>query len=301
MSKMLFIDANIYLRFFDTNSSNFKKLLQSILEIQDKIFITQQIRNETERNKLDIFFGSFKGYLKQFNLCDITLPEHLDKTPEIKIKEWNVTTNGIADSVKNQKKELDEITEKLLENVKENKDEVSIVLSQIFARAKQPSEDQLNRARIRKELGNPPGKRTDPLGDQISWEQLLDEIPILEAIWIISHDEDFFTTYKEKSYLNPVLNAEIKSKKDTINIFCFKTLSDGLKSFKEANILELRSLPNAEQLEEISEEERSSSDIRIFLPVSSGYSGSSGVSRTFSTSGYSGYAGSNGYEPPRSN
>ena len=34
MSKIIFIDANIYLRFFDSNSSEYKKLLKSLEEVK---------------------------------------------------------------------------------------------------------------------------------------------------------------------------------------------------------------------------------------------------------------------------
>ncbi len=46
---IIFIDANIYLRFYDTSSSKLKLMLKSIVDLRDKIFVTEQIRNEVSK------------------------------------------------------------------------------------------------------------------------------------------------------------------------------------------------------------------------------------------------------------
>lgn len=47
-----------------------------------------------------------------------------------------------------------------------------------------------DKARARKELGNPPGK-PNSLGDAVNWEWLLESIPKGESLVIISSDGDF--------------------------------------------------------------------------------------------------------------
>lgn len=51
----ILIDANLYLRFYDARQAEYKKLLRTLVEIQDSIFITQQIVSEVQRNKLAVF------------------------------------------------------------------------------------------------------------------------------------------------------------------------------------------------------------------------------------------------------
>lgn len=54
-----------------------------------------------------------------------------------------------------------------------SEDEVSKALIPIFDKAVAHSPKELQKARNRKEIGNPPGKKGDPLGDQLTWEQIL--------------------------------------------------------------------------------------------------------------------------------
>ncbi|CAN1573482.1 PIN domain (DUF4935) [Flavobacteriaceae bacterium] len=74
--KILFIDANIYLRFFDSNQKEFKKLLEELLKIKSNLFITNQIVNEIERNKLSVFEKSINNYKNKINIENVFLPEH---------------------------------------------------------------------------------------------------------------------------------------------------------------------------------------------------------------------------------
>jgi hypothetical protein len=73
---IVFIDTNIYLRFYDSKQSNFKKLLNSIEEIGSYIFITKQIIDEIDRNKQHLFKRSFETYLSQIKFYKVELPDH---------------------------------------------------------------------------------------------------------------------------------------------------------------------------------------------------------------------------------
>lgn len=291
MSKLLFIDANIYLRFFDSNSSEYKKLLKSLVEVKEHIFTTIQLRNEIERNKLQVFLRSFKEHSKNFNLNKVSFPEHLESDAERVLKDWNRETLDIMTSVKGQKEKLSEIAKKILEQINEDADDISKTLSSIFDHAKLHSAEQLEKARVRKELGNPPGKQNDPLGDQISWQVLLDELTDVEQVWFITNDKDYITTFNNICYLNTLLIKELKEQKGDIKIFCFNSLAEGLKSFQQENPATIPSLPVDEELKKISEEERT---LDAITPIKSGaYSGTSGYS------GSSGFSGIIGYGFPR--
>jgi hypothetical protein len=293
MKQTLFIDANIYLRFYDSNSKEFKKLLKSIEEIKDSIFITRQIQNEIERNKLNVFVTSFIGYEKQFGLNKITLPEHLEASTDKELKDWNIATNELVNKSNDQKKKLKEITEKLIENITNNKDKVSQTLNKIFSSSHQATVEQTNKARKRKELGNPPGKNDDPLGDQISWEQLLDKTKTIEELWIISNDSDYIFEFNKKCHLNSFLIDELIQKNKTIKINCFNTLSEGFSSFDKSR--KISALPSKKELTEITSEEKKSNQLQNYIFNLTGSTGATGITDSSILIGSQGVSGYSGY------
>jgi len=253
----LFIDANIYLRFYDSSSRELKKLLNSLLELKDYIFITNQIANEVRRNKLDIAVASFKADFKNLGVQKTTLPEHLDNTGKCKIKEWNEKRNKLINDEKNMKINYTKIVRGIVESIMLSADNVSLILEQLFTSSAMATVGEIDAARKRKELGNPPGKPRDPLGDEVSWEQLLNAYNGSEKIWFISNDNDFLVEYADKLYLNPFLCNEIKlrSKGKPPSIFCFKSLADGLANFNKTSGHKIKQLPSPDLLDTIKREE----------------------------------------------
>jgi predicted nucleic acid-binding protein len=87
--KKIFIDANIYLNFFDSNKPELKKLLDSLLEIKNSLFIGSQIVNEVNRNKLDVAQRSLSNHFNNLSkIKPINLPEHLEMESTT-LKKWN--------------------------------------------------------------------------------------------------------------------------------------------------------------------------------------------------------------------
>ena len=232
---LIFIDTNIYLRFFDSNSKEFEKLLEDLIIVKSNIFITEQIKVEIERNKLNVFKKSISNYLQNTEIKMVNLPNHIAGNNFEKIQEWNKKKREINKENKKLINELDGILDENLLNISTSKDNVSLKLKSIFQNILVASSNEKELARIRKEIGNPPGKKKDALGDQITWEQLLNKIPETNEIWIITNDFDFYTKYKKNCYLNPFLIQELLNKKIEIKINIFETLSDGLKHFFKSN------------------------------------------------------------------
>jgi hypothetical protein len=144
-----------------------------------------------------------------------------------------------------------------LQRVSESKDNVSTGLEAIFNNAVGPTAQQLQRARDRKELGNPPGKPGDPLGDQVTWEQLLDRLREgkINRLWIISSDGDFGTFTGGQGYLNPLLMAELRNISPELQVYLFKNASDGLKHYTSLTGAKHDKLPPDQELQEIKKEE----------------------------------------------
>ncbi len=233
-----------------------KKLLDSILEIKSNIFINSQIVNEVNRNKLSITSKSLISHLKNLeNIKPSNLPEHLEMEG-ITLKNWNAQSKSLHQERKELQKGLEALIHKTLEEIMLSTDKVSATFNSLFKDALEASEPEIQAARSRREVGNPPGKPNDPLGDQISWEQLLNYSRNSERIWIITNDSDYWTAFKDKRYLNPFLHNElVKNNVFRPSIFCFESLAEGLKHFNKNSSEKLNKLPIDEELNTITEEE----------------------------------------------
>jgi hypothetical protein len=136
-----------------------------------------------------------------------------------------------------------------------SEDRVSKFISHLKNSAYEYDDDDLSNAKTRKDLGNPPGKREDPIGDQLNWELFLTALDKdqVEDIIIVSADQDFFFESNGFFQLNAILYNDIMQKDEKMNIYCYNTLTDGLKKFNE--LKEVKSLPSPAELRAIKEEE----------------------------------------------
>jgi hypothetical protein len=252
---MIFIDANIYLRFFDSNQKQFKKLLDQLLKIDKGLFITNQIVDEVERNKLSVFAKSITNYKSKIKIDRIVLPAHFAMdTNNFDIINWNKKREELENQNIFLSEELEAICTENLLKISSSSDSVSLKLKSIFKNQIKESEEEYLKAKKRKETGNPPGKHNDTLGDQITWEQFLNKIQTAEEAWIISNDFDYFTLYNKGIYLNAFLYSELLNKNPNIKINCYSILSDGLKSYFEKTNQE--DFIRKDELEEIKNEEK---------------------------------------------
>lgn len=109
--KMIFIDANIFLRFFDSNRKELKKLLDDLLKISGNIFITNQIVAEIERNKLYVFKSSINNYTNNLKVEKVLLPEHFaTDLKQFDIIEWNKRREIVRKDNEKLSKEIDNIS-----------------------------------------------------------------------------------------------------------------------------------------------------------------------------------------------
>jgi len=267
--KKIFIDANIYLNFFDSNKPELKKLLDSLLEIKNSLFIGSQIVNEVNRNKLDVAQRSLSNHFNNLSkIKPINLPEHLEMESTT-LQKWNSQSQEIYDKNENLNKELEDIIHKTLEEIMCSSDKVSHTFRLLFEGALEASEHEIQAGRYRREVGNPPGKPNDPLGDQVSWEQFKNCSSDSENIWIITKDKDYYTAFKNERYLNPFLYDELvkaNTNSATPSIFCFESLAEGLKHFKKNSLEKIDKLPTEEELKIITEEELSDSAAQTEAP-----------------------------------
>src|SRR2546425_365712 len=86
---LIIIDANSYLRFFDSNSPRFRQLLKTVAQMKEALFVTDQIVSEVRRNQVSLMARALAEYRKKLNLNAITLPIHFDADSDQIAEEWN--------------------------------------------------------------------------------------------------------------------------------------------------------------------------------------------------------------------
>jgi hypothetical protein len=252
---LLFIDANIYLDLYRKDKG--KKLLAPLVEQVDYIFVTQQVVEEVQRNKISV---AAEFLLQKFNalkLQTFNVPDHLSGTIDGQSKGILKQMREIGKLVEKVNREVNALALGIMEQIGCSEDEVSTALAPIFGKAANHSPEELQRARDRREIGNPPGKSTDPIGDQLTWEQILTHFQGKKRLWIISKDSDYGTIYGGKGFLNHFLYNELRKVVSSPEVYFFQDVVEGLNHFVDTTSVKAEKRLTPEDEEEIKKEERS--------------------------------------------
>jgi hypothetical protein len=232
MSAVLFIDANQYLSIYGLVDG--KKLLDLLERQKTCIFVSVQIVDEVLRNKLRCAREFFSDKFKEIKEIEGSVPNHLFGVSDQEIKQFRET----LEEAKTTRRKLTEHAAEALHKISRSEDDVSKRLESLFDNALKPTDPEMKRARERKERGNPPGKPGNPLGDELTWEQLLANCQKekINRVWIITSDKDYYTDFVGKHFLNSFLHQELKTAYGAaFEVRCFDNLMKGVKDFdKEA-------------------------------------------------------------------
>ena len=251
---MLFIDANIYLQFYRTVTTT--NLVRSLCDFTDDIFVTQQIVNEVERNKLKVVYR-----LLTESLGALPSPAKIDLPATLLGDEL---TDYLASQIERLKEAADRLCQStetaivaVLTQVSHSTDAVSQMLKPVFEGAVAPSEEELERARLRRELGHPPGKGRDPLGDQVTWEQVLSRIESGSHAWVVSKDSDYLLSHNGHCVLDPRLHDDLVARgKSLAEVHPFDSLLLALTHYQQTTGRRSDAFPPEEESAAILEEER---------------------------------------------
>jgi hypothetical protein len=252
---LFFIDANKYLDLYRTDKG--KKLLASLEEQVDYIFVTEQIVNEVQRNKILVAGAFLKHKFKGLKLQSFNVPDHLSGTNTEQGKEIHKQMSEISQKIRKVNADVDELALGILEQISCSQDEVSQALSPIFDKAISHSSEELQNARDRRELGNPPGKSNNPIGDQLTWEQILTNFEGKKRLWIISRDGDYGTVYGGKGFLNRFLHDELCKVASEPEAYLFENLVEGIAHFVDTTGVTAEKRLSPEEADEVEREERS--------------------------------------------
>lgn len=215
---IVFVDANVYILAFKTSDPSYTKLVKVLSEHPDVIFVTQQVADEVERNKLGRATEFVKAQIEKMTLPKIALPGLSAELGETQ-RQLVAQTDDLRKSA-----EAEAVT--YFELLAMSEDETSNLLKPLFARAEAASPSAYQRARERRERGNPPGKKTDTLGDQLSWEQVLEQLGPGDHLHVLTKDSDYAVELGGKPHLVPMLYREARERVgDAGTITVHETLS----------------------------------------------------------------------------
>ncbi len=237
--KNLFIDANIWLSLFHYTNDDLEQFmkLKELLGTEIKIFVPEQIYNEVYRNREN----KIKDALDRFEKFSLSFPVFIKNYEEY---------DDFYELYSKLKSRHKDWIKKVKKDIVEQSSPADLVLKDFFGSIELiPSiEGIVNRAVLRFDVGNPPGKDRK-YGDAINWETLLESVPNGEDLFFVSADKDYASVYDDNSF-HPFLLQEWKNKKNS-NLVFFKSLNEFLK--KHVKDIELKAASEKEELiEELS-------------------------------------------------
>ncbi len=187
--------------------------------------MTEQTIEEHYRNRDRELAESFKRL--DAIAAAAQIPRFADHYPEAK---------ALREALSKAKEAKTALLKVLKDELAENKLRADKVIEDLFSSSgilKRKRED-VESARLRRELGNPPGKK-DSLGDQINWEILLRACNDEQDLHLVSRDGDFHGNVVD-GVPNQFLLREWRERKSA-TIFLYRGLAEFAKShFPQINL-----------------------------------------------------------------
>jgi hypothetical protein len=208
---LIFIDTNVLLSFYHFSNEDLeelKKLLVLLDRKEIQLLLPQQVRTEFRRNREAKIADAMRRLRDQ--KLNLQFPQICKDYPEYsQLRDLNAQYEKLHASLLNS----------LNEHIRERKLKADEIIEQLFAKAQViPRNDAtVEKARLRMEVGNPPGKK-DSLGDALNWEALLDSAPEKAELHFISGDKDYCSVLDEEAF-NDFLSQEWRAKKKSDLIF----------------------------------------------------------------------------------
>lgn len=212
----IFIDTNVFLSFYHLSSDDLeelKKLAVLAREGQVTLHLPEQVIDEFRRNRASKIADALKR-LEEHKFGP-AVPQMAKQYEEYEL---------LKEAERAASQHHSEIVQKIREDAASNALEADAVIKELFDVAGKidTTDEILNRARIRMEIGRPPGKKGS-LGDAINWESLHSAVPHAADLYFIADDGDFFSPL-DRNALDPYLQEEWESEKQS-TIHSYRRLS----------------------------------------------------------------------------
>lgn len=216
----VFIDTNILLSFYHLTNDDLEELNKLAVLLKQKtvtLYVTDQVVAEFTRNREAKIADALKR-LKEQQL-NLQFPQICKDFPEY-------------EQLRNLQSQYDKahsgLLAKLQAAVHAKQLKADAAVAQLFELAEDLSsdEDAIRSARLRVDVGNPPGKNGS-LGDALNWELLLSAVPDGEELYFISDDRDFVSALDETKFKDFLLDEWTGRKQSKLRYY--KRLSSFFK------------------------------------------------------------------------
>ena len=216
----LFIDSNIFLSFYSFTNQDLTELEKLALLIKNQeinLLLPQQVIDETRRNRANVINDSFKKFKE--TKISLQFPSYCKKYRQY---------TPMQKSLEQLKESHREMTAEIQKDIDNKNLPADSLVQQLFSLATKMdnTEQSIDRAQRRIQLGNPPGKKGS-LGDAVIWEILLTKVEKGNSICIVSDDYDFGSPL-DKDSLNEFLLQEWCAAKNSEPYF-YRSLSEFFK------------------------------------------------------------------------
>ncbi len=221
MATNLFIDTNIFLSFYHLTGEDLEELkkLSALIE-KDKVqlLLPTQVIIEFERNR-DGKIADAIRHLRDQKL-NFRFPQLSKEYAEYE------TLRGLQ---KNYEKTHSRLLEKIRKDVEARKLAADQLVKKLFQLGKEleTTQDHIAAARLRMDLGNPPGKKGS-LGDAINWEALLAADLDSDDLHFVTEDRDYFSPLNPDEF-DSYLASEWEERGFTAELIVYRKLSGFFK------------------------------------------------------------------------
>jgi hypothetical protein len=187
-SVALFVDANVYLSLYEYSEADLEELSRVLAEMlanKIRLLVPEQVQNEIARKREKIINDSIKTFSKERG--SVKLPVLMQSLPEADVESF-------MSSYKETQKRRDALVKAAAELATRRQLRADHVIEELFAHAsKIEITDEIYKSAVRRHrMGNPPGKSSTTIGDEINWEALLAGCREGTDLHVISRDGDFY-------------------------------------------------------------------------------------------------------------
>lgn len=222
----VFVDTNVFLSLYHLSGPDLdelKKIVKLAESGKIEVLLPQQVADEFWRNRERVIKDALDTFSKtksQYFLPNIVRANN-------KANELKKASDLVNSLVKTLREETDE-------TIRTQSLAADKIIESLLANCQPIDEQVMQKAQLRRQIGNPPGK-ADSLGDAINWEWLLSHAGHYDDLIIISADGDF------ESELTPSTPKEFLSREwgkytETGKLTLFK----GLPEFLKANFPDIK-------------------------------------------------------------
>jgi hypothetical protein len=213
----VFLDANVYLRFYKLSDVDVKELGQLVTLVKSgevKLYLTDQARDEFNRNRDEAIAESLKSVREQ---------ELKPSYP--RMFRDHAGFPELRKAVKAYEDQRKQVLQDITEAATRKELAADQLITELFELAEfVPLTDEIwDTARRRYDLRNPPGKGKS-YGDAVHWVSLLEAVPAGEDILVVSDDSDFQSKL-DKTQMSDFLQEEWRQKKNAAAVL-YTTLPD---------------------------------------------------------------------------